>query len=222
MGWLDHRYLDSPIATPEQLADVMTVSYISHCAAGGGGPASMPATDATATTSGVSGNPTSAESFRRPVIRIGGRMRAAGWLRDGGVVYNPGRRHASRARPDHASGFAHFRRTPVLGILTMLDGGWGEHLLRRSATPTRRRCGRPFADDDRVMTGRSTKAGRWPYTGKMDDRAADSARNLPVPVEFNDTNWPYRRRGVMPHRRAVRPRTPWSCNAARTAWPTIP
>src|SRR5262249_43865716 len=43
-----------------------------------------------------------------------------------------------------------------------------------------------FADDERVFTLSVHEAGRWPYTGRVEDRAGGSARNLPVPPGFND------------------------------------
>jgi acetoin utilization protein AcuC len=43
-----------------------------------------------------------------------------------------------------------------------------------------------FADDERVFTLSIHEAGRWPYTGKLEDRAGGGALNLPVPVGFND------------------------------------
>lgn len=48
-----------------------------------------------------------------------------------------------------------------------------------------------FADDDRVLTVSVHEAGRWPYTGKVEERAGGLARNLPVPIEFNDSELAY-------------------------------
>ena len=43
-----------------------------------------------------------------------------------------------------------------------------------------------FATDPRVFTISVHEAGRWPYTGAVEDRAQGQARNLPVPKDFND------------------------------------
>ena len=44
-----------------------------------------------------------------------------------------------------------------------------------------------FAEDARVFTLSIHEAGRWPFTGHLDDRAGGEARNLPVPKGFNDS-----------------------------------
>ena len=44
-----------------------------------------------------------------------------------------------------------------------------------------------FHDDGRVLTISVHEDGRWPFTGRADDRAGGAARNLPVPRGFNDS-----------------------------------
>src|SRR5262249_59731651 len=44
-----------------------------------------------------------------------------------------------------------------------------------------------FAADERVFTLSIHEAGRWPYSGSVDDRAGGSALNLPVPAGFSDS-----------------------------------
>ena len=44
-----------------------------------------------------------------------------------------------------------------------------------------------FADDDRVLTVSVHEAGRWPYTGKVEDRAGGWRATCLFPIEFNDS-----------------------------------
>jgi acetoin utilization protein AcuC len=185
MGWLDERcYLDSPIATTEQLARFHAPDYIAAVRQAEADQ-HVPEDRRERYNIGRNGNPVFPEIFRRPATACGGTLKAVALLRDGGIVYNPagGTHHG---RPDRASGFCYFN-DPVLGILAMLDAG----LTRIYYVDVDAHHGDgvqdAFADDERVFTLSIHESGRWPYTGRAGDRAGGSALNLPVPAGFNDS-----------------------------------
>ena len=185
MGWLDERqYLDSPIATAEQLARFHDRDYITAVRQAEADQ-HVPDDRRERYNIGRNGNPVFPEIFRRPATACGGTLRAVELLRGGGVVYNPagGTHHG---RPDHASGFCYFN-DPVLGILAMLDAGLTSIYYVDVDAHHGDGVQDAFADDDRVFTLSIHESGRWPYTGKIDDRAGGSALNLPVPAGFNDS-----------------------------------
>ena len=185
LGWLDPAdYVDSPTATPEQLARFHDPDYIAAVMAA---EAAQRVDEAVSRryNIGRNGNPVFGEVFRRPATACGASLAAAGLLSDGGVVYSPagGTHHGRR---DQASGFCYFN-DPVLAILAFLDQG-----LRRVAyvdVDAHHGDGVEFAfaGDPRVLTISVHEDGRWPYTGAVGDRAGGSARNLPVPSGFNDS-----------------------------------
>jgi acetoin utilization protein AcuC len=185
MGWLDERfYVDSPRATPEQLARFHAPDYIAAVQQAEADQ-QVPADKRERYNIGRNGNPIFPEIFRRPATACGGTLKAVELLRDGGIVYSPagGTHHG---RPDRASGFCYFN-DPVLGILALLDQG----LTRIYYVDVDAHHGDgvqdAFADDDRVFTLSIHEAGRWPYSGKSEDRAGGGALNLPVPAGFNDS-----------------------------------
>src|SRR5262245_20792638 len=185
MGWLDEQcYLDSPIATPEQLARFHAPDYIAAVRQAEADQ-HVPEDRRERYNIGRNGNPVFPEIFRRPATACGGTLRAVELLREGGIVYNPagGTHHG---RPDRASGFCYFN-DPVLGILALLDAG----LTRIYYVDVDAHHGDgvqdAFADDGRVFTLSIHESGRWPYTGKLEDRAGGGALNLPVPAGFNDS-----------------------------------
>jgi acetoin utilization protein AcuC len=185
MGWLaEDRYIDSPIATPEQLARFHAADYIAAVQRAES-LQRVPEEDRDRYNIGRNGNPIFPEIFRRPATACGGTLKAIELLRGEGTVYSPagGTHHG---RPDRASGFCYFN-DPVLGILAMLDQG----LTRICYVDVDAHHGDgvqdAFANDERVFTLSVHESGRWPYSGKSDDRAGGSALNLPVPAGFNDS-----------------------------------
>ncbi len=189
LGWLDDdRYIDSPMATVDQLARFHDRAYIT---------AVQEAEETQQVTPerkerynlGKIDNPVFGEMFRRPATAAGASILAAGLLRDGGVIHSPaGGTHHGRA--DRASGFCYFN-DPVLAILGMLDQG----LDRIAYVDVDAHHGdgveAAFAGDDRVLTISVHEGGRWPFTGNADERAGTQVRNLPVPPAFNDTELRY-------------------------------
>lgn len=206
MGWLpDEVYLDTHVASERELARFHTADYI---AALKRAEAEQRVDEATATRHnlGKLENPVFAEMYRRPAHSSGSALQAARILGDrpAGLVYAPaaGTHHARR---DRASGFCYFN-APVLGILELLDHGLERVLYVDLDAHHGDGVEEAFADDDRVLTVSIHEDGRWPYTGKAEDRAGGMARNLPVPPGFNDSEMEHvMEAAVLPLARAFRP-----------------
>src|SRR5215475_1199467 len=184
MGWLDEsRYVDSPIATPAQLARFHDPGYV-EAVLQAEVRQHVPADARERYNIGCNGNPVFPEIFRRPATACGGTLKAVELLREGGVIYSPagGTHHG---RPDRASGFCYFN-DPVLGILALLDQGLERIYYVDVDAHHGDGVEDAFADDNRVFTLSIHEAGRWPYSGGIEDRAGGSARNLPVPAGFHD------------------------------------
>jgi acetoin utilization protein AcuC len=178
----DDFFVDSPQATPEQLARFHDPDYI----------AALRQAEAEQRISeeasrryniGRNGNPLFGEVFRRPATACGGSILAAELLRNGGTVYSPagGTHHGRRG---HASGFCYFN-DPVLAMLAFLDQGLSVYYVDIDAH---------HADGVQAALGSHPRVrivsihedARWPYTGAAEDRGGGSVRNLPVPAGFND------------------------------------
>ncbi|MBK1668072.1 acetoin utilization protein AcuC [Rhodovibrio sodomensis] len=193
MGWLpDAVYHESPRATPAQLARFHDPGYI----------AAVQAAELTQRASedvrvrhdlGARGNPVFPEVFRRPATAAGGSILAARMLLAGaGKVHNPagGTHHG---RPDRASGFCYFN-DPVLALLTLLDGGLTRVLYLDTDAHHADGVQDALHGDPRVLMISVHEDGRWPMAATADgrvagsagDTAGGSARNIPVPPDFND------------------------------------
>ncbi|MBM3534779.1 MAG: acetoin utilization protein AcuC [Alphaproteobacteria bacterium] len=185
MGWLDPaRYVDGPVATPEQLARFHDPAYVR----------AVQEAEATRHVAdevrdrhniGRNGNPVIAEIFRRPATACGSTLKAVELLREPGVVHSPagGTHHG---RPDRASGFCYFN-DPVLGILAFLDAGIAPVYYVDLDAHHGDGVEDAFRGDARVLTVSVHEAGRWPHSGTRGDRGGGNARNLPVPPGFNDS-----------------------------------
>lgn len=185
MGWLtDAAYRDSPLATVEQLARFHDPDYIAAVAGAEAAQRVDPET-VLRFNIGKLENPVFPEMYRRPATAAGAAVLAADLVRDGGIVYSPasGTHHA---RPGRASGFCFFN-APVLGILALLDQGLERILYVDLDAHHGDGVQDAFQHDTRVLTISIHEAGRWPFTGLVEDRAGGMARNLPVPAGFNDS-----------------------------------
>ena len=232
LGWLDEaRYIDSPPATPEQLARFHDRDYIAALMEAERRQAVPPA-ERRRYNIGCNGNPVFAEMFRRPATACGGSILGAELALAGGRVYSPagGTHHG---RPDRASGFCFFN-DPALAILRLLDGGLGRVLYLDVDAHHGDGVQAAFADDSRVLTVSIHEAGRWPMRGRGQgagaeqgrggrggsagaeegapppgsaaDRAGGWARNLPVPPGFNDDEMAFLlEAAVLPLAEAFRP-----------------
>jgi acetoin utilization protein AcuC len=205
MGWLDERcYIDSPRATPDQLARFHDRDYIEAVR--------RAETDQRLDVAarerfnlGRMENPIFPEIFRRPATAAGGSILSGRLLAEHeGVIYHPagGTHHGRR---DRASGFCYFN-DPVLAILTMLDHGMGRVYYADLDAHHGDGVQDAFAEDDRVLTVSVHEGARWPFTGPADDRAGGMARNLPVPAGLNDSEMDWIvERALMPLGRAFAP-----------------
>jgi acetoin utilization protein AcuC len=183
LGWLpDEAYVDSPCATPEQLARFHDRAYIAALMKA---EAEQGVDEETSRrfNIGRNGNPVFGEVFRRPATACGASLKAAELLRDGGIVYSPagGTHHGRRAQ---ASGFCYFN-DPVLAILAFLDQGLRVLYIDVDAHHADG-VQDALAGDPRVRIVSIHEDERWPYTGAADDRGGGTVRNLPVPAGFND------------------------------------
>ena len=193
MGWLpDAVYHDSPLATPQQLARFHDPAYV----------AAVQTAERTQRASadmrarhdlGARGNPVFPEVFRRPATAAGGSILGARMLLERpGAVHNPagGTHHG---RPDRASGFCYFN-DPVLALLTLLDGGLQRVLYLDTDAHHADGVQDALHGDPRVLMISVHEDGRWPMaaaadgrvSGSATDTAGGSARNIPVPPDFND------------------------------------
>jgi acetoin utilization protein AcuC len=187
LGWLpDEAYHDAPIASVGELMRFHDPDYI---AALRRAEATQFATaeDGARFGIGVDGNPVYRDMYRRPAISAGGVMLAARLTIDGGAAHCPGG-GTHHGRRDRASGFC-FLNDPVLGLLTWLDLGLSNIVYLDIDAHHGDGVQDAFHDDDRVLTISLHEAGRWPFTGAVDDRAGGAARNFPLPQGCNDSEF---------------------------------
>ncbi|MGB0682522.1 MAG: acetoin utilization protein AcuC [Magnetovibrionaceae bacterium] len=193
MGWLDEaHYIDSPRATPEDLARFHEPAYIDALMRAEFAQA-VSAADAKAFNIGTNGNPVYGEMFQRPATAAGAARLSGQLLADGGVVFSPagGTHHG---RKGGASGFCYFN-DPVLAILSLQDQGvkrifyldldahWGDGVQLA------------FAESPEVFTLSVHENARWPMArdpkagihGSLDDLGPGHL-NLPVPRGFTDVD----------------------------------
>jgi acetoin utilization protein AcuC len=185
LGWVgEGQYIDSPRATPEQLTRFHTPDYIAALMQAEAMQAVEPA-HRDRHRIGADGNPVYREVFSRPATGAGGVLLAARLIRHGGVVHVPGG-GTHHGMPDRASGFCYLNDA-VLGLLAWLDAGLTNILYLDLDAHHGDGVELAFANDRRVFTLSLHEAGRWPFTGRLADRAAGHARNLPLPQGFNDS-----------------------------------
>jgi acetoin utilization protein AcuC len=204
LGWLDlDRYLDSPRATPAQLARYHTPAYVAALQQAEAEQA-VPEEIRERHHIGAHGNPIYREVYRRPATSAGGAILAARLTRGGGIVHVPGA-GTHHAMPDRASGFCYIN-DPVLGLLEWLDLGLTNILYVDIDAHHGDGVEYAFRDDPRVFTLSVHEAGRWPFTGRTEDRAGGHARNIPVPQGFNDTEMEHvLQTAILPIQRHLRP-----------------
>lgn len=212
LGWLpDESYIDSPRATPAQLARFHDPDYVAAVMTAEREQRASEAVKARFNI-GLNGNPVFPEIFRRPATACGASILAGELLGDGGagtpapvapapvaptpgvptIVFSPagGTHHGQR---DRASGFCFFN-DPVLAILTLLDQGLERVFYLDVDAHHGDGVQIALQDNPRVATLSVHEAGRWPMgpsngskgLGTAEDRGRGRARNLPVPPGFND------------------------------------
>jgi acetoin utilization protein AcuC len=138
---------------------------------------------------GTMENPLFPGLFERASTTVGGSILAAELASEGHVAFHPsgGTHHGRR---DQASGFCYFN-DPVFAILTLLKLGRERVLYVDLDAHHGDGVENAFVDEPRVMTLSIHEEQRWPYSGAVEDRRNGSARNLPVPREFNDSELAY-------------------------------
>ncbi len=186
LGWLpDGQVLDSPRATPEDLARFHDPAYV---AALQRAEAEQAVDDETRARFGIgaNGNPVYREVFRRPATAAGGTILAARLTAEaGGIVYNPGG-GTHHGMPARASGFCYVN-DPALGLLAWRDAGLAPILYVDIDAHHGDGVEAAFATDPAVFTLSVHEAGRWPGTGAVDDVHGGGAMNIPVPRGLNDS-----------------------------------
>ncbi len=185
LGWMPPEgYEDSPAATVAALARFHTPDYIEAVhrvdVAGRATPELR-----RRYRLGTRENPVFPGVYERAATACGGSIRAAELALAGCLAFNPagGTHHGM---PDRAHGFCYFN-DPVMAILTLLEGGLDRVLYLDLDAHHGDGVERAFGGDPRVLLVSIHEAGRWPHTGAVEDRAGGSARNLPVPRGFNDS-----------------------------------
>jgi acetoin utilization protein AcuC len=187
LGWLpDDIYRDAPIATEAQLTRFHDPDYI---AALRQAERDQSVSDAVRSRFriGAEGNPVYKEVYRRPAISAGGVILAAQLALDGTPVHCPGG-GTHHGRPNRASGFC-FLNDPVLGLLHWLDHGLDNVVYLDIDAHHGDGVQDAFHDDKRVFTISLHEASRWPFTGPARDRAGGAARNFPLPLGCNDSEF---------------------------------
>jgi acetoin utilization protein AcuC len=204
MGWVEPaQYRDSPRATPEQLTRFHTPDYVAALMRTEAAQAVTPE-DRARHHIGAHGNPVYREVFRRPATGAGGTLLAAELTRHGGVAHVPGG-GTHHGMPDRAAGFCYLNDA-VLGLMGWLDAGLTNILYLDIDAHHGDGVELAFHDDPRVFTVSIHEAGRWPHTGRAEDRAGGHARNLPVPEGFRDSEMDWLlRHAVLPLVRHLRP-----------------
>ncbi len=188
LGWLEaERYVEGPIATPEQLHRFHDADYVAALQRAEQDDLSEAEKDRF--NIGRNGNPIYAEVFRRPATAAGSSILAAHLVAAGGTVHSPagGTHHGQPAR---ASGFCYLN-DPVLGILALLDQGLGSVVYVDLDAHHGDGVEDAFRDDPRVTTISVHEDGRWPRTGKADHGGRAGIVNIPVPSGFNDDEFFY-------------------------------
>ena len=177
------EYVESPCASIEALRAFHAFDYVDALRAASA--SGVVGSDArTRFCIGTMENPLFAGVFERASTAVGGSIRAAELALDGRVAFNAagGTHHGRR---DRASGFCYFN-DPVFAILRLLDAGIGCVLYVDLDAHHGDGVQDAFADDPRVWTLSIHEAGRWPYTGAVDDVGGGRSVNLPVPECFHD------------------------------------
>ena len=189
LGWFEHeQFRESPRASVEQLQKFHNADYIDALIEADT-KGSVDREVRERYRIGTMENPLFPGLYRRASTAVGGSILAAELAMDGRVVFHPsGGTHHGRA--DRASGFCYFN-DPVFAILTFLEQGISRVLYVDLDAHHGDGVQDAFADDSRVLTVSIHEEKRWPHSGLVEDRAAGSARNLPVPRNFNDNELDY-------------------------------
>jgi len=186
LGWLDGRWRPSPIASRGLLTRGHDADYVAALAKADVDGRVDPAMRERHGI-GTMENPLFRGVFERASTAVGGSFEAARLALDGRIAFHPagGTHHGRR---DRASGFCYFN-DPVFAVLGFLDAGLTRVLYVDLDAHHGDGVEEAFAAEPRVMTVSIHEDGRWPGSGRLDDRREGRARNLPVPRGINDSEW---------------------------------
>jgi acetoin utilization protein AcuC len=187
LGWLPQsQYRTSPRAKPQALTAWHSPAYIAALQAAETSGMVTPEIRARHQI-GTLSNPIFEEMFRRPATAAGGSLLATDLLAMGGVAYNPGG-GTHHGMADHAGGFCYLN-DPVLAIKAFLAQGLGRIAYVDIDAHHCDGVAAAFPNEPRVLMISTHEAGRWPFTGTLDDRAGSHAINLPLPRDTNDSGF---------------------------------
>jgi acetoin utilization protein AcuC len=186
LGWLGDRWRRSPVASRDLLTRYHDADYVAALAKADADGLVRPEMRA-AHAIGTMENPFFPGVFERASTSVGGSFEAARLAMAGGVAFHPagGTHHGRRGR---ASGFCFFN-DPVFAVLGFLDAGLTRILYVDLDAHHGDGVEDAYASDPRVMTVSIHEDGRWPGTGRLDDRREGRARNMPVPRGIVDDEW---------------------------------
>ena len=184
LGWLPQgQYIDSPIATPDELSRFHDADYIAALIQAEA-EQDLPAAMREQYRIGADANIIHPAVFRRPAISAGGAMLAARLTAQAGVVQAPGV-GSHHGRPARASGFC-FVNDVVLGLLQWQRLGVRRIVYLDLDAHHGDGVEAAFAEDADVLTISVHEAGRWPRTGTQ-SHPRQGIWNFPVPPGFNDS-----------------------------------
>lgn len=131
-------------------------------------------------------NPIFPGLYHRAAVSVGGAILAARLAHKGAVAFHPGG-GTHHGLPARANGFCFFN-DPVFAVQTLLDLGRARVLYADLDAHHGDGVEFAFATDPRVLTLSVHEAGRWPFTGRLEDQGP-GRRNIPVPARLNDTEF---------------------------------
>ncbi|WP_417516412.1 acetoin utilization protein AcuC [Minwuia sp.] len=189
LHWLpDEVYLDSPVASVEELCRFHDPDYVAAVQRAERQQKTDPELRDRYNI-GRMENPVFGEIFRRPATAAGASLLAADMIADDRAdrIYTPagGTHHG---QPDRASGFCYFN-DPVLCIRRLQDRG-----VRRIAYVDldAHHCdgveAATFGDED-VLTISTHEHGRWPHDATVVQRQSRSVVNIAMPRGTNDAEF---------------------------------
>jgi len=185
LGWFGPgEYLTAPRARPAALALFHDPAYLAALAAAEADQQVSPEVTRRHGL-GTPANPVFPEMFRRPATSAGGAMLAAGLVQEGGVIHVPGggTHHGLR---DRANGFCYLN-DPVLCLMVLRGRGLTPLAYVDLDAHHPDGVEAALGHDPELLMISVHEQGRWPFTGRLEDRGAGSVFNLPVPRGLNDS-----------------------------------
>ena len=183
LGWLARGYIDTPIASPDELALFHTDDYIMALQEAER-QQGIEAARAARHQLGIKGNPFYTEMYRRPATAAKASLMAAEMMLDGTAthLFNPsgGTHHGM---PDYANGFC-FVNDPALAIARLLQGGAQKLAYLDIDAHHGDGVEAYFEADSRVRLYSVHEANRWPHTGAS--RRNDRVWNIALPRGSGD------------------------------------